>query len=238
MDPLRWKYELQANVEQTGNHARSKGFSVRLFEGQSATYWQPYPLNQIEIKGGNLDPNVRVIVSSQVTQIYFSINDIPDIEELENIIGNLGEVEQILNEVVIFAPNETTRFSMETEIPVLSYSMLRTQQKLTVRFHEALEKLEGMVLNEIVQAFVSLTRGKIAYAWKRIEVFLHELVDLQRNLIQMAKEQGIKEAEKWKEELDKSISASRQLETELASAQSPIEVDRILKKYWKSFRKR
>ena len=71
-------------------------------------------------------------------------------------------------------------------------------------------------------------------AKNRIEVFLHELDDLQRNVIQFAKKQGFKEAEEWEEQLNEMVSTSKRFETELALARSPVEIDRILKEYWKS----
>lgn len=236
MDPLRWRFKIQAYVEETANHASGKRFLVRHLEGQSRT-GQPYPLNQIEIKGEDLGSNVRVVVSPHVTQVYFYVEDIPGIEGLENIVRNLGEVEQILNEVVIFAPDEIAKFSVETEIPVLSVSMLMTRERVVSECNKALDKLEGIVLNEISLAFISFTRGKIVHAKKRIEVILNELIKGQRGLIQMAKEQGIKGAKKWEEELDKMVSTSRCLETELASAQSPAEIDEILKRYWTIFKR-
>jgi len=237
MGALQWKYKIQAYVEETASHAKNKKFSTVYLEGQSRT-GHPFPLNQVEIKGGDLGSNVKVIVSPRVTQVYFFVNDISDMEELESIMGNLGEVEQILNEVVIFAPNETARFGIETEIPVMSYSMLKAQQKVLSKFHEAIDKLGELVLEEIVQAFIFLAKGKIGYGMKRIEVFLRELTKVQRNLIQWAKDQGIKEAEKWERELNEIISSSRRLENELASAKSPLEIENILEKYWASLLKR
>jgi len=232
LDQLRWKYKIQAYVEETANRARSKRFSVRHLEGQSRT-GHPYPLNQIEIKGGDLASNVRVVVSPHVTQVYFSIDDVPDMEELGNIVENLGKVEYILNEVVIFASNETARFSIETEIPVLSVSMLMTREKLVAERNKALDKLREIILNQISLSFVDFTHGKIAHAKMRIDALLNELISMQRGLIQMAKEQGIKEAEKWESELNELALQSKRFEAELVFAQTPVEIGKILKRFWR-----
>lgn len=231
MDPLRWRFKIRVDVEETGCLARSRGFSVYEFEGQSRTNEELYPLNQIEVKGWDLSSKVKVIVGPKVTQVYFYVENVPEINELENIVMNLGKVEQILNEVVVFAPDETARFSMETEIPVMSSGMLKTQYKLNEGFHRVLERFGGRVLNELVRAFVCLSQGKIGYAMKRMDALSSELLNFQRNLIQWAKEQGIAEAEKWESEL----LESERFEAELASARSPIELKNLLEKYWSKF---
>jgi len=146
---LRWRFKIYVDVEETEWSARSKGFLVRQFEGQSRTNEEMYPLNQIKIEGWDLNPKVTVIVSPTVTQVYLHIEEVPEIEELENIVMNLGKVEQILNEVVVFTPNETTRFSMETEIPVMSVSMLKTQHMLREKLDGVFEKLFELILSEI-----------------------------------------------------------------------------------------
>ena len=234
MDPLRWRFKIRVDVKETEYLARSKGLSAYEYEGQSRTNEEPYPLNQIEIKGWDFNSNVKVTVSPTVTQIYFYIENMPEIEELENIVTNLGKVEQILNEVVVFAPDESTRFSMETEIPVMSISMLKTQCMLKEELNGIFERLYELVLREISHAHIFLAQGKMGYARKRLDVFLSELVNFQRGLIQMAKEQGLEEAEKWEEELNKSISTSKLLETELALAKSPAEIKRIMERYLRS----
>lgn len=234
MDPLRWSYKIQVDIEKTEENARNKGFSVMCFEGQSRTLGEPFPLNQIEIKNGEFGSDTRVIVSPSVTQIYLSINDIPSIEELEHIVKHLEEVEQVLNDTVVFGLGETARFGRDTEIPILSVSMLKTQRKLGETFHKALDELQGIFLSEFVRAFVLLTRGEIAYGKKRLEVFLRELTKMERGLIQMAKEQGFKEAKKWEEELNRTLLTSKRFETELALARTPVEINMILKRYWRN----
>jgi hypothetical protein len=126
MISLRWKYQLQVDIEDTRDFSRSKGFSVIELEGQSRRYNEPYPLNQIEIKGADLSSDVKVVVSPRSTQIYFSVDGVLGIKELENLLDNLGKVEQILNEVVVFFPNESVRFSMEARTPIMNDGMLKT----------------------------------------------------------------------------------------------------------------
>lgn len=228
MTELRWRYKLNVCIEETWQSACNSGFSVRMLEGQSRTNEELYPLNQIEIKGWDLSSKVKVIVSPTVTQVYFYIENIPEINELENIAMDLGKVEQILNEVVVFAPDETARFSMETKIPVTSPSMLKTECMLKEKIHRASERLYELVLSEISLAHILLAEGKIGYALKRMGALSSELLNFQRNLIQWAKEQGIAEAEKWEREL----LASERFEAELASARSPMELRNLLEKYW------
>ena len=88
---LRWKYNVDSYVEDTQQRAREHGFSAFLSEGQSRT-GSVYPLNQVELWGGNFDPRVRVVVSPHVTQIYFSVVDVPSIDELETVLNNLDKV--------------------------------------------------------------------------------------------------------------------------------------------------
>jgi len=229
LDSLRWKYEVQTYVEETGSQARSRGFSVIYLEGQSRT-GQLYPLNQVEIKGGDFDSDVRVVVGPQVTQIYFSIKEIPSMEGLEYILDNLEKVEQILNEVVIFAPNEIARFNMETKRPVMSIGMLKTQYMLKEGVNRALGMFYELVLKEISYANISLAQGKVL-PLKRLDVILSELIKIQRGLIQRAKEQGNEKAEKYEHELNEMILYSKRFEAELASAKSPAHIKKIIEKY-------
>ena len=68
---LRWRYNIKTYVEDTGYQARERGLSVFFPEGETTTE-KKYPLNQVELWGGDFDPNVKVVVSPSVTQIYFS----------------------------------------------------------------------------------------------------------------------------------------------------------------------
>lgn len=229
MDPLRWQYKIQAYVEETGSQARSRGFSVIYLEGQSRT-GQIYPLNQVEIKGGDFDSDVRVVVGPQVTQIYFSIKEIPSMEGLEYILDNLEKVEQILNEVVIFAPNEIARFNREIKRPVMSIGMLKAQYMVKEGVNRALGMFYELILKEISYANISLAQGKIV-PLKRLDVILSELIKIQRGLIQRAKEQGNEKAEKYEHEFNEMILHSKRFEAELASAKSPADIKKIIEKY-------
>jgi len=222
---LRWKFKINVNVEETGKRANNKGFFIRQLEGQSRTYEEPYPLNQIEIKGCDLGSKVKVVVSPTVTQVYFNVKDVSEISELENAIMDLVKVEEILNNVVVFTKNETARFSMETEIPVMSIGMLKAQHVLKERIHKAFEDLYELIFKEISLFSVLCIEGRISYAIARLDIFSNKLVDMLRELIQKAKEQGIMEAEKWE---DKFL----QFEAELASARSPHEFEDLFAKYF------
>jgi hypothetical protein len=231
MISLRWKYQLQVDIEDTRDFSRSKGFSVRELEGQSRRYNEPYPLNQIEIKGADLGSDVKVVVSPCSTQIYFSVNDVPGIKELENLMDNLGKVEQILNEVVVFFPDESVRFSMAARTPVMTDGMLKTWYILKEELNRGYEKLYELVLGEASLVPIFLIQGKIGCAIRRLEVLVNELVNCQRDLIKLAKDQDVTEAEKWEIELNEMLIESKRFEAELALARSPIEFRNILDKY-------
>ena len=190
LDSLRWKYEVQTYVEETGSQAKRGGFSVIYLEGQSRT-GQAFPLNQVEIKDGDFDSDVKVVVGPQVTQIYFSIEEIPSMEGLGFVLDNLDKVEETLNEVVVFAPNEIERFNMESRRPVMSIGMLKTQHMLKEGINKAIEMLYELVLKEISYAHISLAQGK-GVSLKRLNTILGELIKTEQDLIQMAKEQDDK----------------------------------------------
>ena len=220
---LRWRFRINADVEETERLARSKGLSARPLEGQSRTNEELYPLNQVEIKGWNLTSNVKVIVSPTVTQVYFDIESC-GIEELENITVSLGKVERILNEVVVFAEDEAARFSMETEVPVMSIGMLKAQYALKEEVHRAVEGLYELMLKEVSLVPVFLAQGKIGYAISRLDTLSNGLVNMYHELIQRAKEQGFEEAAEWE-------AQSLQFEVELASARSPADFANLFGKY-------
>jgi hypothetical protein len=145
LDPLRWKYKIQVDVEETAKHARRKGFSVRLLEGQSRTHGEPYPLNQIEIKGGGFEfLNVdKLIVGPHVTQLYKKNSQ------------KLDEIDRILNDIVVFAPKETSRFGREIRMPVQTIRRLRERKK-------AMEKLYDAAFSVLVQRKITdaLSEGR------------------------------------------------------------------------------
>jgi len=231
MISLRWKYQLQVDIEDTRDFSRSKGFSVIELEGQSRRYNEPYPLNQIEIKGANLGSDVKVVVSPRSTQIYFSVDGVPGVKELENLLDNLGKVEQILNEVVVFFPYESVRFSMEARIPIMDDGMLKTWYMLKEELNRAYEKLYELILREASLVPIFLVQGKIGYGIERLDALSRELAKFQHDLIQMAKEQGIEGADKWENLLNEMTLESKSFEAELASARSPIEFRNIFDKY-------
>jgi len=230
MDPLRWRFKINVDVEETGYVAESKGFSVHWLEGQSRTNEELYPLNQIEIKGWDLDSKVKVVISPRVTQVYFYLESTPGIVELENIVADLGKVEQIMNEVTVFSPNETARFSVETEIPVMSIGLLKTQDMLKEHLQKVLYDLTELFLKELTNCHILMAEGKIGYAMKRLESLSRELYNSQRSLIDWAKEQGIADAKKW----ESSLLQLERFEAEVRSVRLPIDLKNLINKYWSS----
>jgi hypothetical protein len=228
---LRWRYRLHVDVEDTRDFSRSKGFSVRELEGQSRTFNDPYPLNQIEIKGADFGSNVKVVVSPRSTQIYFSINNLPEVKALENILDNLDKVEQILNEITIFFPDESVRFGIETRRSVMTDGMLKTWFMLKEELNKGYERLYDLILREASLVPIFLVQGKIGYAVSRLYVLSAELSRFQQDLIQLAKEQDIGEADKWESLLKEMTLESERFEAELASARTPVEFANIFDKY-------
>lgn len=226
---LRWRYDVNTCVEQTGYNARKEGFSVYFPEGESRT-GQYYPLNQVEIKGGIFSPEVKVVVGPNATQIYFSVIDVPSMDQLENILDNLDQVEQILNQVVVFTPNEVARFSSQTKRPVMSITMLKTQHMLNEGFNETLGKVTELAIKDFSLSCISLAQGKNVPP-KQLDAILSGLIKIQRDLIQRAKEQDDENAEKYERELNEMILYSKHFEAELASAKSRADIKKIIEKY-------
>jgi hypothetical protein len=226
---LRWKYDVDTYVEDTGQRANEQGFSVSLSEGQTTT-GNVYPLNQVKLWGGDFGSNVKVVVGPHVTQIYFSVIDVPSSEELETVLDNLDKIESILNEVVVFTPDETVRFSVKTRRPVMSISMLKTTKMLNGGFNDTIQKINELATKEFSKVIISLVQGKIASLTK-LNSIISMLIRVQRETIRLAKEQGNENAEKYERELDKNILWSNRFNAEITLAKSQDEIRKIIEKY-------
>jgi len=230
MDPLRWKYRIQVSVEETAKKTREKGFSVRFLEGQSRTFGVPYPLNQIEIKSDRFGSNVKVIVGNKVTQIYVSSSDEPTIGDLEKIVDRLDNVENILNQVVTFSDNETGRYNAKTRKPVMSVMMLKMKKMVSDGLDDLIQAMFQLFLKEFSRVQMLLLQGKIV-PQNDLHFMLNEMVKTQRGLIQIFKEQGNDQLEKYERELDETIAYTNRFTDEIRSAKSQREINKIIKKY-------
>ncbi len=207
MVSLRWTYKLSSQVEETANKAKSLGFTTVWLYGESRTYHEEYPLNQVKIIGGTLSPNIRVHVSPHSTQIYYYIENFPGIEGVERLLAEKEDAERTLNCIVMFAPNETARFEPKTAKPVKSPSMLNLVIRTEEDYHATLDKIEQIIFGEINRAFADVSHGRMHFAIRRLDCLSNELVSFQTELIRMAKDWGRPEAERWEEDLKKMLGS-------------------------------
>ena len=230
MDPLRWRYRIQVSVEETAYRMKEEGFVVIFLEGQSRTFGEPYPLNQIDIKSEIFGSNVKVKVGPNVTQVYFALNDEPTIDDLEEIVANLEKVENILNQNVKFSDNETSRYNEKTRKPVMSVTMLKMKKMLSDGFDDIIQAMSQLYFKEFSRSLMLLAQGKIVPS-DDLHCMFNEMVKTQRGLIQIFKEQGNDQLEKYERELDETVSYTNRFTDEIRSAKSQREINEIIKKY-------
>lgn len=207
MVSIRWKYDLKVDVEETESNAKAQGFEARLLEGETKNYVQHYPLNQVKISGGNLSPNMKVHVGPNVTQIYYNIESPSTLETLEEMISDVESAERILNYTIVFAPGETTRFGKDTSKPVMSISTLKLQINLKDGFSKILDELERIYLCEIEKSLLEAMQGRPHFAQNRLKALIDEITRFYAEIVKMAREQGLPEADKWDEDFKKILSA-------------------------------
>ena len=87
----------------------------------------------------------------------------PSIEEVEIILDNLDKGENILNEVVVFTPNEMNRFNMKTRKPVMSVGLLKITKRVNDGFNDAIQTINELAIKEFLKANISLVQGKIVH---------------------------------------------------------------------------
>lgn len=215
MEPLRWKYEISIDVDETAENARSKGFSVKNLEGQSRRIGALYPLGQIEIKGGkfeHLDVQL-ILVGPRVTQLY------------KKGTQNLDEVDHILNDIVVFASGETSRFGKEARIEICTSSMLKERHKLIMKILRLKEERRRESERESAYIFANFSGEELQ---RRTNESLQKEINQAEHLIQKMKEMGIKEAVEKEKRLNEIKANLKRWETERASARSEIELSKIL----------
>ena len=207
MVSIRWKYDLEAYVEETASNAKTQGFEARLYESVTKNFSHHFPMNQVEISGGNLSPNIKVHVGPNVTQIYYSMDSPSTLDTLERIVSDVDSAERILNCTVIFAPEETARFGKDTSKPVMSISTLKLRSNLKDGFDKILNELERSYMCEIEKILYVAVQGQPFLAQRRLEDLLEHLKQFYSEIVKMAREQGFPEADKWEEELRKMLTA-------------------------------
>jgi hypothetical protein len=203
---IRWKYDLKVNVQETENNSKAQGFESRLLEGETKNFSQHYPLNQVKISGGNLSPKIRVHVGPNVTQIYYSLENPSTFETLQRMVSDVENTERILNYTIVFAPDENARLGKDTGKPVMSTSMLKLQIHLKDVFKKFLDDLGQFCMREIAKSFLDIAQGKPFLAEKRLSTSLDELTRFYAEIVKIARDQGLSQADKWDEDLKKILS--------------------------------
>lgn len=207
MVSIRWKYHLRVDIEETECNAKAQGFETRLLEGETKNFRQHYPLNQVKISGGKLSPNLKVHVGPNVTQIYYYIEAPSTLEILKKMVSDVESAERILNYTVVFAPDETARFGKDESKPIMSTSMLTLQIGLGGIFNKILDELGRKYMCEIEKSLFDAVQGRPFLAEKRLTAMLDELTRFYREIVNIAREQGSPDADRWEEELDRILSA-------------------------------
>jgi hypothetical protein len=221
----RLRYSVQADVEETRLKAEKHGFVCRLLEGQPKNkrgqngWGEGYPLNQYEIKGGELPSNVKIHIAPKVTQIFFFGSEIPKpanvyVEEFERFldymepfVNDLERTEKIMNEIAVFVPNEQNRFGLSTRIYAKVPGNYRLIQGLKDTYQQIIDELMNKYWAEIETAYAEMFQGKIYFASRRLNALLGEMNFFLQNLINMAKEWNDPRAEQWETELKKSMAS-------------------------------
>lgn len=220
MEPLRWKYRIDIDVEETENRARARGFSVRPLEGQAAgKYRAEYPLGQIEIKDGELKTmNTNIVVGPHVTQVYKRDREIADIERIESI----------LREIVVPAKDETKVFGKLAREEVPTIGGLELRQELISGILRLQEEEEVELKRRLAQARLNLKgeelRNRLDEVWKE------EKDKISRRLQTWVK-QGIPGAEERLDKFNEKVAVLNRWDAEVASAKTPEEKFEVTMKH-------
>jgi hypothetical protein len=223
----RWSYRIKINVEETCIEAQKSGFHCRPLEGQPKNkkgkngWGEPYPLGQYEITGGNLSQNTKIHISPKTTQFYLfgneiskpSIHDLetfePFFEELSDLANNLEKAEELMNRLSSFPPNEKERFDCVTRTQAKVPAMYRLKITSDGTFQELLDDLMNKFygeLNKIIDDMLqNMTSHGFNLADQRLQTLTNEMVFFQRNLIKLGKEWKNPNAQKWEDDLNKSL---------------------------------
>ena len=163
----RLRYCIHVDVEETIHRAEKRGFLCRLLEGQPKNkrgkngWGENYPLNQYEIKGGELPSNVKIHIAPKATQIFFFGSEITkpsnfDVEEFERfldcmepIVYDLERTEKIMNEIAVFVTDEQNRFGLSTRMYTKVPGNYRLIQGLKDTYQQIFDELMNRYWTEI-----------------------------------------------------------------------------------------
>lgn len=227
---LRWKYKIKVDTELTAEEANKRGFSVRFLEGQSRRHQELFLLNQIEIRKGDLDEKVKIVVGPTTTQVYISTVDTPNLDDLESYLDILDNTEKILNHIVRRVEEENASYNEEKRSVVSTSGFLKVHQILTTSRDNAIIGLNNLILREAAKSFILVASGNFPQAKKSLDVISRRLTSFQRSLINEMRKQNPEKAIEYEEKLDRLMSTTADLEREIVRAQSPLEIKQILKR--------
>ena len=205
MANLRWNYRIKSQLEDSKENAIKQGFDAFWLYGTSTTC-NEYPLNQLKIKGGALSSKIKVHVSPNATQLYYYIKGSIRMDDLEIILSEKENAERILNEIIIFEPDETKRFSVKTAKPVESLAMLKMEKRLHELFGQALDAYGDAAFEQGMKAFVTGVRGNLPLAAAQLRELLNEVTSAGRKFIDDAKKSGNPDAAKLEHDLNEALT--------------------------------
>jgi hypothetical protein len=203
---LSWKYSIRIDIDETAANANRNGLTVIWLYGQSRTYHQEYPLNQIRFIGASLNPKLRVQISPNSTEFFYDTENLAELDEVEKTLCVVEDAERVLNLTVTFASGETRRFGSEIKKPIPSIPMLRLQMNLENKKQETWDKIQNIVLHQINEAFADMSRGNYHLAGMRIESVIIELVEEHQNLMNLAREWNDPHVQEWETKFRKMMA--------------------------------
>ena len=206
MANLRWNYRIKSELEDSKEEALKQGFDAFWLFGTSKT-GNEYPLNQLKIKGGALSPKIKVHVSPNATQLYYYIKGSVSMDDLEIILSEKEAAERILNEIIIFAPDETNQFSVKTAKPVESLAMLKMEKRLRELFNEALDAYGNAAFEQGMNAFLIGVRGNMPLAYAQIRDIIDNVARLGKKFIDEAKKSGNPDAARLEHDFNEALNA-------------------------------
>ena len=206
MASLRWTYRIRSQLEETKENATKKGFEAFWLFGTSKT-GNEFPLNQLKIKGGELSPKIRIQVSPNSTQLYYYVKGIISVDDLGTILSEKEDAERILNDLIIFMPDEISRFSLKTAVPVESLAMLKLEYRLKELSNENLETYRDIAFKQAIGDLITGVRGNIPQAKVSLENLIGSVSSFAKRLIHESKESGNPDAAILEHDLNEVLTA-------------------------------
>jgi CxxC motif-containing protein len=203
---LRWVYKIKSLVADTKESADDKGLEAFWLYGTTKTA-REYPLGQIKIKGGELSPRIKIHISPTSTQLFYYVKGEINMSDLENILSEKEAAERILNDAVIFAPDETKHFSVKTAKPVESLAMLKMDKRLHELFDQALNAYGDAVIEQGMKALETGVKGNLPLASAQLRYLIDELALSGRKLIEDAKKSGNGNALQLERDFNEALTA-------------------------------